>query len=229
MLYKLQEFQTWSNDLKRRGPAGLRDLPCFPYLRLPSFQCPKKHLNSHLLWKRVGRTALAPASCAAGCSFVLFPIQEKPFVQSLSHVGICSGQEPEATWNCGLRSLEEGDRRKAKRQAELMAIWKYESQSWQQICVSRPHKGMWMTSASMTLSVFLLLYNVFKVDVCPWMAFLSTQTAVNHRKVGVLSKSRCGKAGGKLWAYSNFIHTFMYLPVSPRGRPDRWGRASTAV
>lgn len=70
VLYNVHEFQTWSNDLKRRGPAGLRDLPCFPYLPLPSSQCPKKHLNSHLLWKRLDRTALAPASCAAGCSFV---------------------------------------------------------------------------------------------------------------------------------------------------------------
>lgn len=160
MLYTVQEFQTWSNDLKRRGPEGLRDLPCFPYLCLPSFQCPKKHLNSHLLWKRVDRTALAPASCAAGCSFVLFPTQEKPFVQSLSHVRFCSGQEPEATWNCGLRSLEEGGRRKAKRQPELMAIWKQESQSWQQNCVSWPHRGIWMTSASPALSAFLLLWSL---------------------------------------------------------------------
>lgn len=41
-----------------------------------------------------------------------------------------------------------------------------------------------------------MLYAGFKVDVCPWMAFLSTQTAVNHRKVSVLFDRRCGKAGG---------------------------------
>lgn len=64
VLYNIQEFQTWSNDLKRRRPTGLRDLPCFPYLPLPSSQCPEKHLNSHPLWKRVDRTTLAPASCA---------------------------------------------------------------------------------------------------------------------------------------------------------------------
>lgn len=75
VLYNVHEFQTWSNDLKRRGPAGLRDLPCFPYLPLPSSQCPKKHLNSHLLWKRLDRTALAPASCAAGRSFVRSPLR----------------------------------------------------------------------------------------------------------------------------------------------------------
>lgn len=128
----VQKFQTWSNDLKWREPAGLRGLPCVPYLPLLSFQCPETHLDSHLCWKWVDRTALAPASCAAGCSFVLLPIQEKPFVQSLSHMGIFSGQEPEARWNSGLRSPEDRDHGKAKRQADLMAIWKYEHQPWQQ-------------------------------------------------------------------------------------------------
>ena len=84
VLYNIHKFQTWSNDLKRRGPAGLRDLPCFPYLPLPSSLCPKKHPNSHLLWRRVDRTVLAPASCAAGYSFCQIPAQEKPLVQSLS-------------------------------------------------------------------------------------------------------------------------------------------------
>lgn len=46
VLYNVQEFQTWSNDLKRRGPVGLRDLPCFPYLLLPSSMCTEKHLNA---------------------------------------------------------------------------------------------------------------------------------------------------------------------------------------
>lgn len=41
-----------------------------------------------------------------------------------------------------------------------------------------------------------MLYAGSEVDVCPRMAFLSTQTAVNHRKVSVLFNRRCGKAGG---------------------------------
>lgn len=97
-----------------------------------------------LLWKRTDRTAPAAASCVAGCNSVISPPQEKPFIQSLSHVGICSRREPEAMWNCGLRSLEEGDHRKAKRQAELMAIWKSKVQSSQQICVIWPQERMWI-------------------------------------------------------------------------------------
>lgn len=44
--------------------------------------------------------------------------------------------------------------------------------------------------------MFLMLYAGSKVDVCPCVALLSTQTAVNHRKVSVLFNRRCGKVGG---------------------------------
>ena len=112
VLYNIQEFQTWANDLKRRGPAGLRDLPCFPDLPLPSSQCcgnGKKHLNSQLLWKRVGKTALAPASCAAGCSFVRCLPRRNHYSRARliarTHMGVCSRRVPEATPNSGLTSL----------------------------------------------------------------------------------------------------------------------------
>lgn len=41
-----------------------------------------------------------------------------------------------------------------------------------------------------------MLYADFNVGVCPRMASLSTQTALNHRKVSLLFNRRCGKAGG---------------------------------
>lgn len=65
--------------------------------------------------------------------------------------------------------------------------------SWQQICVSWPHEERQMISA---LAGSFCYMPSLKLTFCPWMAFLSTQTAVNHRKVGVLSNSRCGEAGG---------------------------------
>lgn len=42
---------------KEGGPAGLRDLPCFPYLPFTSLQCPKIQPDGYLLWRMLNRTA----------------------------------------------------------------------------------------------------------------------------------------------------------------------------
>lgn len=131
VLYNVHEFQTWSNDLKRRGPGRIKRFAMFPPTCLsPSSQCPKKHLNSHLLWKKKrGRDSTSPCFlCCRAAALSDPPAQEKPLACLIgwTHAGVRSRREPEATWNRGLRSLEEGDDRKAiAAQAELMTIWKY--------------------------------------------------------------------------------------------------------
>lgn len=79
-------------------------------------------------------------------------------------MGVYSRQEPEAIWNCRRRSLEEWDDRKViagRLPDDHMEIQKTNT-SWQQNCVSWPHKGMWITSAWAALSVFPEVYAVYK-------------------------------------------------------------------
>lgn len=101
-------FITFRNSrpgLMTKKEGGLQDeeiCHVSPYLPLPSSLCPRIHLNSHLLWKRVDTTAVAPVSCVAGPSLCQIPAQEKPLVHSLSDCldtrrGLYEA-EPEATW-----------------------------------------------------------------------------------------------------------------------------------
>lgn len=86
VLYNIQEFQTWSNDLKRRGPAGLRDLPCFPLTCLSHLSSVAEMVRniskSDLWWKRVGKNTLVPCFLCCRLQISQMPTQERALVQT---------------------------------------------------------------------------------------------------------------------------------------------------